>query len=148
MEFRLQQEKEAWESMHKPIPVVPSLFENYDSDTITLPDFDLLDPDEATTRSYLLSELEPIEGVRARTESRIRSIQQSLEFEIDQFADNMHKFEQRVLAAGRQADKVLALSASRLKAREDRDKKSAGTKEMPMMEILRGLGRILPEGGG
>lgn len=86
--------------------------------------------------------------MRAKTEERIRKIQSSLEFEVDQLADNVHKLEQRVLVAGRQADKVLRHSATRLKEREDRDKKSAGTRDMPLMEVLRSLSNILPEGGG
>lgn len=138
--------------MRQPPIDQPSLFEEEDVNTdgesisISLPDFDLLDPQEGKMRTYLLSELEPFDSVCSRTEERIRSVQQSLEFEVDQLADNMHKLEQRVLVAGQQADRVLALSATRLKDREDREKKSAGTGEMPMMEVLRGLGRILPEG--
>lgn len=54
----------------------------------------------------------------------------------------------RVMTAGKQADKVLALSSERLKEREEREKAAAGTKELPVMEVLRSLGRILPENGG
>lgn len=74
-------------------------------------------------------------------------MQKSLEFQIDKLADNVHKFEQRVSVAGKEADHVLRLSALRLQNREQREKKSAGTKDMPMMEVLRSLGKILPEGG-
>lgn len=89
----------------------------------------------------------PFADMRAKTEERIRKIQASLEFEVDQLADNVHKLEQRVLVAGRQADQVLRLSAARLKEREQREKKSAGTRDMPLMEVLRSLSNILPEGG-
>jgi kinetochore protein Mis13/DSN1 len=67
---------------------------------------------------------------------------------MDQFADNVHKLEQRVLVADEEADKVLSLSALRLKEREERERASAGTKDMPIMEVLRSLGNILPESGG
>jgi kinetochore protein Mis13/DSN1 len=86
--------------------------------------------------------------VRSQTESRLRTIQSSLEFQVDQLADNIHKIEQRVLVAGKEADKVLSISALRLRQREERERASAGTKEMPVIEVLRSLGNILPEGGG
>lgn len=83
--------------------------------------------------------------LRIRTQARIQALQQSLEFKVDHLADSVHKVEQRVNTAGREADRVLALSAARLKEREIEEKKRAGTKDMPVMEVLRSLGRILPE---
>lgn len=106
-----------------------------------------MDPDERKIRTYLASEMEPFASVRKSTDARIRKIQESLEFEVDQLADNVHKLEQRVLVASQEADKVLASSATQLKAREDKEKMRAGTREMPMMEVLRSLGKILPDGG-
>jgi kinetochore protein Mis13/DSN1 len=78
----------------------------------------------------------------------MQALQGSLEFKVDHLADGVHKVEQRVNTASREADRLLALSAARLKEREEREKKSAGTKDMPVMEVLRSLGRILPEGEG
>lgn len=52
-----------------------------------------------------------------------------------------------MLVAGKQADAVLGLAARRLKDREVRERESAGTREMPLMEVLRGLSGILPEDG-
>ncbi len=115
---------------------------------IQLPALDLLDADEGRTRKYLAAELEPLPQVRARTQARLQAVQKTLEFEVDHLADNVHKLEQRVRVAGRQADAVLRGAAERLRRREDREKRSAGTREMPMMEILRSLGSLLPEGGG
>lgn len=86
--------------------------------------------------------------MRARTQARLQAVQRTLEFEVDHLADSVHKLEQRVRIAGRQADAVLRGAAERLRRREDRERKSAGTREMPMMEILRSLGSLLPEGGG
>lgn len=85
-------------------------------------------------------------NLRIQTQSRIQALQKSLEFKVDHLSHSVHKVEQRVKTAGREADCVLALSAARLKEREDKEKKSAGTKDMPVMEVLRSLGRILPEG--
>lgn len=62
--------------------------------------------------------------------------------------DSIHKMDLRAVTAGKQADKVLALSSERLKEREVKEREAAGTKEMPVMEVLRSLGRILPENGG
>ncbi|OAR01452.1 hypothetical protein LLEC1_06475 [Akanthomyces lecanii] len=103
---------------------------------------------EARIQRYLAAELEPLPHVRARTQARLEAVQKTLEFEVDHLADNVHKLEQRVRVAGRQADAVLRSAAERLKRREDRERQSAGTREMPMMEVLRSLGSLLPEGGG
>lgn len=112
-----------------------------------LPDFNLLDPEEGVIRGFLADEKSSFEAVRSRTESRLRSIQSSLEFQVDQLSDNVHKLQQRVRVAAREADAVLGASALRLRQREEREKRSAGTREMPVMEVLRSLGSILPEGG-
>ncbi len=81
-------------------------------------------------------------------QSRLRALQSSLELRVDRLADGVHKVERRMAAAGRQADQVLALSAARLREREERERAAAGTRDMPVMEVLRSLGRILPEEGG
>lgn len=75
-------------------------------------------------------------------------MQSSLEFKVDHLADSVHKLDQRVTTGSRQADNILALGSARLKERDEKEKGAAGTKEMPVMEVLRSLGRILPEGGG
>lgn len=112
---------------------------------IELPDLDVLEPSEGKIRGYLAEELVPFAAVRQQTEDRIRSIQTVLEFEVDQLADNVHKLAQRVDAADRQADVVLRLSALRLREREAREMRSAGTSHLPLAEVLRGLSGILPE---
>ncbi|KAL7793588.1 Mis12-Mtw1 protein family domain-containing protein [Trichoderma ceciliae] len=147
---RLQEEKKAWLAIRKPPPEQPPLFtpQEKDSETITLPDFDLLDPDEGQIRGFLIDETNSFASIRSQTQARLRHIQSSLEFEVDQLADNVHKLEQRVEVAGKEADRVLSLSAVRLREREERERKSAGTKDMPIMEVLRSLSSILPEGGG
>ncbi|KAK2593532.1 hypothetical protein QQS21_008755 [Conoideocrella luteorostrata] len=141
---RLQKEKQAWQAIRQPPPDIPPVFT--DISQIELPDFDLLEPEEGKIRTYLAEEMPPFSKVQSQTQDRIRKIQASLEFEVDQLSDNVHKLEQRVLAAGRQADKVLSLSATRLKERERKERESAGTNELPLMEVLRGLSGILPEG--
>lgn len=67
---------------------------------------------------------------------------------MDHLADSVHKLDQRVVTGGREADRVLALSSARLKERDEKEKTSVGTRDVPVMEVLRSLGRILPDGGG
>lgn len=143
---RLQEEKKAWQAIRKPPPEQPPLFVENETDLIVLPDFNLLDPEEGKIRSYLADEAVSFEAIRSQTGSRLRAIQSSLEFHIDQLPDNVHKLEQRVLVAGEEAEKVLSISALRLRQREEREKTRAGTKQMPVMEVLRRLGNIVPEG--
>ncbi|KAJ6779444.1 hypothetical protein PWT90_05423 [Aphanocladium album] len=150
---RLQQEKKLWESIQKPPPEQPQLFPDDNTitsptDKIQLPPIELLAADEGRIHKYLAAELEPLASVSARTAARLQAVQKTLEFDVDQLADNVHKLRQRVRVAGRQADAVLRRAAERLKQRQDRERRSAGTKEMPIMEVLRSLGSLLPEGGG
>ncbi|KAH8129769.1 Mis12-Mtw1 protein family-domain-containing protein [Trichoderma asperelloides] len=147
---RLQEEKKAWLAIRKPLPDQPPLFtpQEKEAETITLPDFDLLDPDEGQIRGFLVDETNTFASIRSQTQARLRQIQSSLEFEVDQLTDSVHKLEQRVKVAGKEADKVLSLSSVRLREREEREKKSAGTKDMPILLVLRSLSSILPEGGG
>ncbi|KAL6907099.1 Mis12-Mtw1 protein family domain-containing protein [Trichoderma evansii] len=147
---RLQKEKKAWLAIQKPVPEQPPLFtpKEKEAETITLPDFDLLDPDEGQIRGFLVDETNTFASIRSQTQARLRHIQSSLEFEVDQLTDSVHKLEQRVKVAGKEADRVLNLSSARLREREEKERKNAGTKEMPIMLVLRSLSSILPEGGG
>lgn len=113
-----------------------------------MPDPSLLDEDEARILASLTDTASSSAQLRSETQTRIQGLQESLEFKVDHLADSVHKVEQRVQTAGREADRVLALSAARLREREEKEKAAAGTKDMPVMEVLRSLGRILPEGDG
>jgi kinetochore protein Mis13/DSN1 len=145
---RLRNEKKAWQVIRKPLLEQLPLFSEDETGRIALADFDLLDPDEGKIRGSLTDEIASFDAVRSQTELRLRTIQSSLEFQVDQLADNVHKLEQRVLVAGKEADKVLSVSALRLRQRDKREKTSAGTRDMPVIEVLRSLGNILPERGG
>lgn len=145
---RLQEEKNAWLSIQKPPPEQPQLSPPSPSSSPALPAIDLLDADEGRIHRYLAAELAPAAQARAQALTRLQAVQATLEWEADQLADGVHKLAQRVRVAGRQADAVLRAAAARLKRREDRERTAAGTKEMPLMEVLRSLGRLLPERGG
>lgn len=113
-----------------------------------MPDFELLDEDDGKIRTYLDEPASSFESARSRTEKRLQAVRSALEYEMDQLADNVHKLEQRVSVAGEEAEKVLKFSQVRLREREMRERAVAGTKDLPLQEILRSLGSMLPEGGG
>ncbi|OHE91561.1 hypothetical protein CORC01_13158 [Colletotrichum orchidophilum] len=144
---RLKQEKKKWLALNKTRQDIPPLFPETDTARPATADASILEPNEAEMLSWLTDPASSFENVRAKTLARLQDTQSTLEFKVDQLADGIHKLSQRVDTAGREADKVLSLSAARLKEREVREKANAGTKEMPVMEVLRSLGRILPEGG-
>lgn len=146
----MQEEKQSWQAIRKPPPEQPPLLSDAElqADEIVLPDFDLLDEDDGKIRSYLDEPASSFQSLRSQTEKRLQAVRSSLEYEIDQLADNVHKLEQRVSIADEEADKVLKLSQARLLERQSREREDAGTKHMPIMEVLRKLGNILPEGGG
>lgn len=137
-----------------------SLQQQQQRQQLPLPDASLLDAEEARMLEFItestgaLSLLGPQTQAQGQTtqaqqtQARLRALQETLEFRIDRLADGVHKAERRTATAGRQADLVLSLGAARLRERERREKAAAGTRDMPVMEVLRSLGRILPEGGG
>ncbi|KAF3058269.1 Kinetochore protein mis13 [Daldinia childiae] len=147
---RLKAEKRAWQSLKQPPPELPPLFPSSDSNpqSLPLPDASLLDSEEAQILATLT---DPSTAIKPqKIQSRLQALQNSLDFRIDHLSDNVQKLEHRVKTGGLQADRVLALSAARLREREEKERASAGTKDMPVMEVLRSLGRILPPetGGG
>jgi len=138
-----------WLSLKKIGPDTEPLFpESSHGTRLPPPDESLLDPTETQMLQSLTGKESSFEQLHAETTSRIQAIQSKLRFRIDVLADSVHKLEQRVATAGREADRVLSQSAVRLKEREEREKKAAGTKDLPIMEVVRSLGRILPEGDG
>ncbi|KAL7623450.1 hypothetical protein AAE478_007132 [Parahypoxylon ruwenzoriense] len=146
---RLKAEKRTWQSLKQPPPELPPLFTSSETKSLPLPDASLLDPDEAKILVNLTDTSSADSLKPQKIQSQLQALQSSLEFKIDSLAGNVHRLEERVSAATRQADRVLGLSAARLKEREEKERASAGTKDMPVMEVLRSLGRILPpEGGG
>lgn len=145
---RLKEEKKTWLALTKPIPDIPALYPGGDPKQAALPDESLLDPDEARILQFITSQDSSFAHLKSEMRSRLQTMQSSLEFRVDHLADSVHKLDQRVITGSRQADRILALGSTRLKERDAKEKGAAGTKEMPVMEVLRSLGRILPEGGG
>ena len=125
---------------------MPSLFPSGDPLTEPLPDEVLLEADEARILQALTDKNSSSAPLRRQTQNRLHEVQSSLEFKVDHLADNVHKLDQMFITAGRQADTVLGLAAKRLEGREQKEKAAIGAKEVPVMEVLRSLGRILPDG--
>lgn len=147
--YRLKEIRKSWKALQTPLPQVPAL-DSQDSDLkkATSADPSLLDAEEANMLEALRLPSSSFANLKYKTRSRLQAIQTNVEFKVDNLADSIHKMDLRVITAGKQADKVLALSSEKLKERETREREAAGTKEMPVMEVLRSLGRILPENGG
>lgn len=146
---RLKEIRKSWKALQTPLPQVPALYpQDTDSKKAASPDSSLLNTEEAKMFEALQDPSVSFTTLRSTTKSRLQVVRNSVEFRIDNLADSVHKMDLRVVTAGKQADKVLALSSGRLKEREAREREAAGTKEMPVMEVLRSLGRILPENGG
>ena len=135
-----------WLSLKKIGPDIEPLFpDNHGASQLPPPDESLLDPTEFRILQSLTGGSSSFEQLHAQTASRIQAVQSQLQFRVDVLADSVHKLEQRVVTAGREADQVLARSAARLKEREEREKTAAGTRDLPIMEVVRSLGRMLPE---
>ncbi|KAJ5051895.1 uncharacterized protein L3040_001658 [Drepanopeziza brunnea f. sp. 'multigermtubi'] len=141
----LREERDQWKVLSKPTPSLPPIISE---DTAELGpshiDASLLTPEQAA----ILSEISSSSALETRKQAseRLQTLQSDLEFNVDRFADGVHKLEQYQQTVGRVADKILALSAVRLEERDRRERAEIGTRDLPMQEVLRSLSRILPEG--
>ncbi|KAK4149231.1 Mis12-Mtw1 protein family-domain-containing protein [Chaetomidium leptoderma] len=145
----LKTQKTAWQSIATPLPTIPPLYPSPDQDPrkAPLPDPALLSPEESAILTALTNPDMAFGSFKRQIRSRLQNAQASLEFRVDQLADSVHKLDMRVVTAGREADAVLGLSAARLREREARERRAVGAAGVSVMEVLRSLGRILPEGG-
>ncbi|KAI9812533.1 MAG: hypothetical protein M1832_000383 [Thelocarpon impressellum] len=140
---RLQEEKEAWEALTKP-PAVPPAPDPADAfPSVGAIDRSLLDPEQAA----ILSSLESAPSITTETRERLKTIAAGLEFKVDRFADGVHRLGQYQATAERIAERVLALSAQRLQRREEEGLERAGTRAMPMQEVLRALADLTSSAG-
>ncbi|KAI9812909.1 MAG: hypothetical protein M1827_004427 [Pycnora praestabilis] len=136
---RLQEERAAWEALSTSASALPPLPPPIS--TIPTPseiDASLLDPEQAAFLNTLLTQRD----IASSTQNRIQSITSQLEFQVDQFADGVHKLDQYRVTADRIADQILAQCADSLAKREEDGKESAGTAELPVQEVLRSLSRM------
>ncbi|QDS77368.1 hypothetical protein FKW77_005632 [Venturia effusa] len=155
---RLQSEKQSWEgllSTKSPPEIQPS-------DPGKL-DPELLDPAQATilatlqassTSTTSTTTTVPTKSSQNETHSalpispptlssRVNTIVDTLEPQIDLFADGIHKISQYRLAAERVADKVLGSTADNLESRDRMAKEASGTAGVGAREVLSALGGAL-----
>lgn len=138
-----------WQSLKRtrlnPEPLFP---DDADPSQPPPPDQAHLDPAEQKMLGALTGPDTSFAALQARTAGRLKAVEATLAQRVDAFADNVHKLEQRVATAGREADRILGLGAVRLREREERERAAAGTRDVPVMEVLRSLGRIVREEDG
>ncbi|RFU25606.1 hypothetical protein B7463_g10726, partial [Scytalidium lignicola] len=140
---RLREERDQWKALAEPPPPHSPILPESGSLSPSNIDSSILDPEQAN----ILGTLTKLSSSKLQEESasRLKAIQEGLEFKTDQFLDGIHKLEQYQETAGRVADKILALCATRLEERERKEKEAVGSRDIPMQEVLRSLSRILPE---
>lgn len=147
--YSLKEQRKSWRALQTPLSQVSPLYPpDAGPQKTPLPDASLLDAEEAKMLESLTDSSSSFAHLKSTTRARLQTVKSNVEFKVDHLADSIHKMDLRVVTAGKQADKVLALSSERLKEREERERAATGTKELPVMEVLRSLGRILPETGG
>lgn len=157
----LEEEKAAWESLERSNPTPTSRPQTHalDVPTATLGEIDtsLLDPEQAAILSKLqLPPTQPSEQspstaftftftTPSALHSHLLKLSQSLEPNIDLFADGVHKIEQYRNTAERVADRVLGTAAKRLEDRDREVKERAGADGIGVGDVLRGLAGVLRE---
>lgn len=134
-------EREQWKSLMKgPTPPSPLLKAEDEIPDPSILDTALLDDEEqailATINTSSSTQL------RETTKESLQTIRKDLEFQVDQFADGVHKLSQARTVMDKAAEKVMSLSAIRMAERETIEKEQLGTKDMPIQEVLRALSRI------
>ncbi|CAF9930677.1 MAG: hypothetical protein ALECFALPRED_004703 [Alectoria fallacina] len=146
---RLQTERQTWESLLRPPPDSAVLLPPLPSDPpppSTIDPHLLSDPSQTAaleTLQSFTSDFQP--SLSALTSSRLQSINQNLEFEVDKFAHNVHALGAYKDAAERIADNVLGMSAEALEKRhQEGSARAAGeASEIGMRDVLRGLSRVI-----
>lgn len=134
-------EREQWKSLMKgPTPPSPLLKAEDEIPDPSMLDTALLDDEEQAILSTINSSSST--QLRETTKASLQTIRKDLEFQVDQFADGVHKLAQARTVMDKAAEKVMALSAVRMVERETIEKEQLGTKDMPIQEVLRALSRI------
>lgn len=155
---RLKAEQKQWDDLQK----TPK----GDVDTGEMSDIDLsaLDPEQAAIFADLGLEHDAETKAKKRRKSkakeeasstgledisaRMRTVNSSLEPQIDLFADGIHKLNQYRLAAERVADNILCTTARKLEIREKSAQEATGTTKMDDMVILSALTKTMNNGEG
>jgi kinetochore protein Mis13/DSN1 len=118
-------------------------------------DISLLDPEQAAILSALQHQPTPQEETQDRStftftnpsalQSHLAKLSQTLEPNIDLFADGVHKMEQYRSTAERVADRILSTASKRLEERDRDVKARVGAEGIGVGDVLRGLAGVLSE---
>jgi len=143
----LEAERAQLKALREPPPLPQQLLDPFGAPPILHAiDTALLDHEDANILALLA--MSSSSDIVSKTRARLESIQENIEFQVDQFADGIHKLDQACQAMEGFANRVLALSAARLDEREIKEKEKVGTRDLPIQEVLRSLSRIIPTGPG
>ncbi|KAF2746127.1 hypothetical protein M011DRAFT_468986 [Sporormia fimetaria CBS 119925] len=163
---RLEEEQAAWESISSSAltpPPPPSLANPFP--TLSSIDTSLLDPSQAailtTLRTQTQQPPDPSDSTQQpqphpptstfkftfttpeSLNTHLSNLALSLEPNIDQLADGLHKIQQFRNTAERVADRVLCTAAKKLEERDKERKEEAGTQGIGVGDVLRGLAGVL-----
>ncbi len=165
--YSLQEERKTWENFAKqpmrcllasdpsaptsePAPAsIPATISDSQPPDSSLPpqppassiDVSLLDPQQSALLSTLLP-ASSSDDILHTTTARLRTLTDSLEFTIDQLAQGVHRVGQYHATAERVGARILSSAATQLEERQQAVLTRAGTKEVPMQEVLRSLAAI------
>lgn len=154
---QLQSEKQSWEgllSTKSPLKTQPSDSAKIDPELLDPAQAAILATLQASSTPTLNTTLIPTKSLQNEIlptplntiptlSSRINTIVDSLEPQIDLFADGIHKISQYRLAAERVADKVLSSTANKLENRDRMAKEASGTAGVGAKDVLSALGGAL-----
>ncbi|KAF1957769.1 hypothetical protein CC80DRAFT_469728 [Byssothecium circinans] len=161
---RLEEEESEWKKLasSSPTPTLPPPVPPTSTQFPSLADIDtsFLDPSQAAILSSLAVPPQPTDPstssvpssdfsftftTPAALQTHLDKLSQSLEPNIDLFADGLHKIEQYRNAAERAADRVLGTASKRLDERDKEGKEKVGSEGIGVGDVLRGLAGVLNE---
>ncbi|RKF60617.1 putative mis12-mtw1 family protein [Erysiphe neolycopersici] len=139
----LREERDKWKELAKRPPKFPVILPDAAELEPSHIDASLLDPEQANILAEASSS--SASDLRNQISQKLKKLQSMLEFEVDQFADGVHKLERYQETIDRVADRILSLSAKKLEELDRKKKEQLGTRDLSIKEVLRSLSRILPE---
>ncbi len=143
---RLQAERHTWESLLRPPSTPNPLIATPSPNAASIQPAILSSPSQVAILSTILpcdSRDQPPESLDTTTSTRLARATQTLDFDIDKFADNVHILGSCIDGANRMADHVLAMSADALEERERKGLARSGGDVVGVRDVLRGLSRVM-----
>ncbi|KAI9802686.1 MAG: hypothetical protein M1825_002708 [Sarcosagium campestre] len=98
----------------------------------------LLDPDQRTLHTTLTA----LPNLTPRIQQSLHDVARNLELNTDRFAHSLHSLRAYRQTADRVAVRALSLAADALQHRDDAGRRAAGTRQVPLQEVLRSLAAL------